>query len=126
MARTRERAIYKRQGRCVWCGKKIDARGQGDAGTRRRGDAATGKGSELPRRVTASVFVPVSVPSPASPLRCARCLAWNRQHQRARYARLRQEGCCVQCGQGAADAGYARCAACRQYMREYHRRYQRR
>jgi hypothetical protein len=85
MARTAARAHYKRQGRCVWCGKK-------PLGGRAK---------------------------------CARCLAWNRQYQRARYLKLRQDGRCVQCGQAPAGYPYVRCEACRVYMREYHRRYQR-
>lgn len=52
---------------------------------------------------------------------CARCLAWNRAYQRARYNRLRQAGVCVQCAHEEAPPPYARCSTCRAYMRAYHR-----
>jgi hypothetical protein len=86
MARTAVRAIYKRQGRCPWCGKKLGQDG---------------------------------------PQHCARCGAWNRAYQRRRYATLREAGRCVQCAKAEAVSPYVRCEACRTYMREYHRTYQR-
>jgi hypothetical protein len=81
VARARDRALYKRRGRCPWCGQ----------------------------------------PCQRARRHCARCLAWNRVYQRTRYDRLRQAGRCVQCANVDVERPYARCAACRAYMRERQR-----
>jgi NMD protein affecting ribosome stability and mRNA decay len=55
---------------------------------------------------------------------CQECLAYMREYERNRNARLREQHICVRCG--AETDGTSYCDACREWLREYNREAQRR